>query len=216
MVVTLPFVLLLLDSWPLERFSRFTFHVSRSEKPSADSTVRLIVEKLPFLALALAASVVTYFVQTSGRTLWSPGELSFPSPCGKRFVGLMSVTSPKPFGPVDLSIIYPHSVSLGRRVWRWARHFCVALWSGLFLWRARQKSVFARRLVLVFGTLIPTIGLVQVGSQSMADRYMYIPSIGLFILAVWGIGRFFELASPLAANHDVCRRRGAGGLSGGH
>ena len=118
MVVTLPFVLLLLDFWPLERFSRFTFYVSRSEKPSTlatESAVRLIVEKLPFFALTLAASVVTYFVQTSGRALWSSAELSFrpgwQTPCGPT-----SVTSPKPFGRW-ISQLFTRIRITGRRVW---------------------------------------------------------------------------------------------------
>jgi tetratricopeptide (TPR) repeat protein len=190
MVVTLPFVLLLLDFWPLERFSRFTFHVSRSEKPSADSTVRLIVEKLPFLALALAASVVTYFVQTSGRTLWSPGELSFPSRVANALWAYERYIS-KTFWPVDLSIIYPHPYHWPAGLAMGAA-FLLALWSGLFLWRARQNPYLPVGWFWFLGTLIPTIGLVQVGSQSMADRYMYIPSIGLFILAVWGIDDFLN------------------------
>ena len=185
MVVTLPFVLLLLDFWPLERFSRFTSHVSRSEKPSADSTVRLIVEKLPFLALTLAASVVTYLVQTSGRALWSPGELTFSSRVANALWAYERYIS-KTFWPVDLSIFYPYPQ-------RWPAGLAIgaalllALWSGLSIWRARQNPYLLVGWFWFLGTLLPTIGLVQVGSQSMADRYMYIPSVGLFILVAWGL-----------------------------
>jgi protein O-mannosyl-transferase len=190
MVVTLPFVLLLLDFWPLERFSRFTFHVSRSEKTSADSTVRLIVEKLPFLALTLAASVVTYFVQTSGRALWSSAGLSFSSRVTNALWAYERYIS-KTFWPVDLSIFYPHP-------YHWPAGLAIGaalllvLWSGLSLWRARQNPYLPVGWFWFLGTLVPTIGLVQVGSQSMADRYMYIPSIGLFILVVWGLNDFLN------------------------
>jgi tetratricopeptide (TPR) repeat protein len=190
MVVTLPFVLLLLDFWPLERFSRFTFHVSRSEKPLTESAVRLICEKLPFFALTLAASVVTYFVQTSGRALWSPVGLSFSSRLENALWAYERYIS-KTFWPVDLSIYYPHpyhwpaGLAIGAA-------FLLALWSGLFIWRARQNPYLPVGWFWFLGTLVPTIGLVQVGSQSMADRYMYIPSIGLFILVVWGLDDFLN------------------------
>jgi tetratricopeptide (TPR) repeat protein len=92
---------------------------------------------------------------------------------------------------VDLSIFYPHpyhwpaSLAIGAA-------FLLALWSGLSMWRARQNPYLLVGWFWFLGTLIPTIGLVQVGSQSMADRYMYIPSIGLFILVAWGINDFLN------------------------
>jgi tetratricopeptide (TPR) repeat protein len=201
MVVTLPFVLLLLDFWPLERFSRFTFHVSRSEKTStpiyreqAESAARLIYEKLPFFALALAGSVVTYLIQKSGGAVWSSGILPFHARVANALLAYMRYLS-KTFWPADLAIIYPYP-----------RHWPVmavigaalllALWSGLFLWRARQNPYLLAGWFWFLGTLIPAIGLVQVGSQSMADRYMYIPSIGLFILIVWGLNDCLSFRPP--------------------
>jgi tetratricopeptide (TPR) repeat protein len=176
MVVTLPFVLLLLDFWPLNRFQPGN---------SARSVINLIVEKLPFFALTLAASIVTYLVQTSGRALWSPGALSFSDRLANALWAYERYIS-KTFWPVDLSIFYPHpyhwpaSLAIGAAL-------LLALWSGLSIWRARQNPYLLVGWFWFLGTLIPTIGLVQVGSQSMADRYMYIPSVGLFILAVWGL-----------------------------
>jgi tetratricopeptide (TPR) repeat protein len=197
MVVTLPFVLLLLDFWPLERFSCFTFHVSRSNQPSTlnpqlstGSVVRLICEKLPFFALTLAASMVTYSVQASGRALWSLAGLSFWSRVANALWAYERYIS-KTFWPADLSIFYPHpyhwpaGLAMGAAL-------LLALWSGLSLWRARQNPYLLVGWFWFLGTLIPTIGLVQVGSQSMADRYMYIPSIGLFILVVWGVNDFLN------------------------
>jgi Tfp pilus assembly protein PilF len=181
MVVTLPFVLLLLDFWPLNRFPPGS---------SARSIINLIVEKLPFLALTLAASVVTYFVQTTGRALWPSAELSFWSRVANALWAYERYIS-KTFWPVDLSIFYPYprhwpaGLAVGAAL-------LLALWSGLFIWRARQNPYLFVGWFWFLGTLMPTIGLVQVGSQSMADRYMYIPSVGLFILVVWGVDDFLN------------------------
>jgi tetratricopeptide (TPR) repeat protein len=181
MVVTLPFVLLLLDFWPLNRFQPGS---------SARSTTYLIVEKLPFFALTLAASVVTYFVQTSGRALWSSAGLSFSSRVANALWAYDRYIS-KTFWPVDLSIFYPHphywpvGLAIGAAL-------LLATWSGLSIWRARPNPYLLVGWFWFLGTLIPTIGLVQVGSQSMADRYMYIPSVGLFILVAWGINDFLN------------------------
>ena len=181
MVVTLPFVLLLLDFWPLNRFPPGC---------SARSLINLIVEKLPFFALTLAASVVTYFVQTSGRALWSPAGLSFSSRVANALWAYERYIS-KTFWPADLSIFYTHP-------YHWPAGLVIgaalllAMWSGLFIWRARQNPYLLVGWFWFLGTLVPTIGLVQVGSQSMADRYMYIPSIGLFIMVVWGLDDFLN------------------------
>jgi Flp pilus assembly protein TadD len=197
MVVTLPFVLLLLDFWPLNRFSSFQFQISISEEPSTlnhppstESAFRLVYEKLPFFALTLATSIVTYFVQTSGRELWSPAERGFLSRLANALWAYERYIS-KTFWPVDLSIFYPypHHWPAGLVI---GAALLLAIWSGLLIWRARQNPGLFVGWFWFLGTLIPTIGLVQVGSQSMADRYMYIPSIGLFILVAWGLDDFLN------------------------
>ena len=181
MVVTLPFVLLLLDFWPLNRFPPGS---------SARSIINIIVEKLPFFALTLVASVLTYSVQTSDQALWLSAELPFSSRVANALWAYERYIS-KTFWPADLAIIYPHP-------YHWPAGLAVgaalllALWSGLFIWRARQNPYLLVGWFWFLGTLVPTIGLVQVGSQSMADRYMYIPSIGLFILVVWGVDDFLN------------------------
>jgi protein O-mannosyl-transferase len=181
MVVTLPFVLLLLDWWPLNRIPPGNF---------MRSAIRLTVEKLPFFALAVAGSVVTYLVQTAGRALWSPGVLTFSDRLGNALWAYERYVS-KTFWPVDLCIFYPHpyhwpaALTIGAAL-------LLAVWSGLVIWRADRNPYLPVGWFWFMGTLIPTIGLVQVGSQSMADRYTYIPGIGLFILVVWGVNDFLN------------------------
>jgi tetratricopeptide (TPR) repeat protein len=179
MVVTLPFVLLLLDWWPLNRFEPGNF---------VRCAVSLTVEKLPFFVLTLAASIVTYFVQTSGRALWSPGVLSFSDRLGNALWAYERYIS-NTFWPVDLCIFYPHAYHWPLALTLSAAGL-LALWSGIILWRAQTNPYLFTGWFWFLGTLVPTIGLVQVGAQSMADRYMYLPAIGLFILVVWGLNDF--------------------------
>ena len=176
MVVTLPFVLLLLDFWPLQRFpiSDFRFPVF----------FRLVLEKIPFFALAFASCLITYLVQKSGGATWSQAALPFHARIANALVAYVRYIS-KTFWPADLAVIYPYSrhwpaVLVGGAA------LVLAAWTGLFLWRARRNPHLIVGWLWFLGTLVPAIGLVQVGSQSMADRYTYIPGIGLFIVIVWG------------------------------
>jgi tetratricopeptide (TPR) repeat protein len=181
MVVTLPFVLLLLDFWPLNRLQL---------QSSGRVVAGLVFEKLPFIALAATASVVTYLIQNSGGAVWSSAALPFHARVANALLACVRYLS-KTFWPADLAILYPYP-----------RHWPVmavigaalmlAIWSGLFLWRARQYPYLPVGWFWFLGTLVPAIGLVQVGSQSMADRYTYLPSIGLFILLVWGFNDFLN------------------------
>jgi hypothetical protein len=179
MVVTLPFVLLLLDFWPLNRLQF---------QSSGRAVASLVFEKLPFFALALAGSVVTYLIQKAGGAVWSVAALPLHARVANALLAYVRYLA-KTFWPADLAIIYPHP-----------RHWPVmavigaalmlAIWSVLFLRRARQNPYLPAGWFWFLGTFIPAIGLVQVGSQSMADRYTYLPGIGLFILIVWGLNDF--------------------------
>ncbi len=176
MVVTLPFVLLLVDFWPLNRF------------PSpcrAKTAVNLVMEKSPFFALALAGSIVTYSVQQAGGAFWSSNVLSLLPRVENALVVYVRYIS-KIFWPSDLALIYPYPH-------RWpvmmviGAALILAIWSVFFLWRARRNPYLFTGWFWYLGTLVPTIGLVQVGVQSMADRYLYLPGIGLFIVVAWGL-----------------------------
>jgi tetratricopeptide (TPR) repeat protein len=176
MLVTLPFVLLLMDYWPLHRFEPSTLN------PQPSTLLRLVVEKAPFFLLAAASSVITFIVQRKG------GAVSTSLTVGARIANaLVSYIRyiGKTFWPVDLSILYPHP---GR--WpAWQVIASAVLLLGIFaavLLLARRRPYLAVGWLWFCGTLVPTIGLVQVGIQSMADRYTYLPLIGLFMMLAWG------------------------------
>jgi tetratricopeptide (TPR) repeat protein len=192
MVVTLPCVLLLMDYWPLRRMP-------------GTKISRLIVEKIPFFALTCAASIITCVVQKGAATsLQELPLLSRVLNAALAYAGYLSKT----FWPVNLSAIYPlpSHVFLG-----WAL-LAIAILAALSLWffrRAKREPYLLVGWLWFLGTLVPTIGLVQVGAQAMADRYMYIPSIGLFLLIVWCVA---ELAERRPATRTAFAAAGSAAL----
>jgi Flp pilus assembly protein TadD len=179
MLVTLPFLWLLLDSWPLRR------------GPAA-ALPRRVLEKLPFFALSLASSLVTLLAQARGGALWSLEEL--PLAVRALHVPLAYVAYlGKTLWPVGLSVLYPHA-AVAPAPWRAAAALVLLAAITLFVVRARhQRPHLLVGWLWFVGSLVPVIGLVQVGAQAIADRYTYIPLIGLFIGAAW------ELAPRLRA-----------------
>jgi tetratricopeptide (TPR) repeat protein len=171
MVVTLPCVLLLLDYWPLERFNH-----SRART--------LVMEKIPFFALALAASVVTFMVQSHGGAVAGGELLPFGARAGNALISYCRYLG-KMFWPTDLAVFYPHP-----GYWPMGKVLlAAALLLGISAWLFAQRRRYPFLLVgwLWFcGTLVPAIGLVQSGDQAMADRFTYLPSLGVLVLAIWG------------------------------
>lgn len=200
MVVTFPFVLLLIDYWPLDRL-RVTGRGAvgnemKSEAKNASpqdplvatpirSVKYLVLEKVPFFALALASSIVTYQVQNAVGTVSSFENIGLYSRLTNALLAYAKYIV-KTLWPIDLSPIYPLAKTLpgGQLI---AASLILILLSAWFVFRAKRHPYLVTGWFWFLGTLVPTIGLVQVGAQSMADRYMYIPSIGLFILVVWGL-----------------------------
>ena len=170
MVVTLPFVLLLLDFWPLQRFT-----------PPA--MVRLIIEKIPFFLFMFGSCLITLFAQKGA--LWSSSALSLQFRAANALISYIRYLS-KIFCPTKLALIYPypHFWPLGEVV---AAATVLAVLSIIFILQAKRFPYLAVGWLWFLGTLIPVIGLVQAGIQSMADRYTYLPAIGIFILVAWGI-----------------------------
>ena len=187
MLVTLPFALLLIDIWPLRRLSVSWGHEAIPHDPSARCfgpvTWRQgIVEKLPLMGLALMFSILTFLTSKGGTAVT---ELPILHRIGNAFVSYVRYLG-KSFYPVDLAVLYPHP---GR--WPlWSVALSVLLVAGLsmlaLLMARRRPYVFAGWFWFV-GTLVPVIGLVQAGPQAMADRFSYVPSIGLVAMLVWGV-----------------------------
>jgi tetratricopeptide (TPR) repeat protein len=195
MVVTLPFVLLLVDYWPLRRF-QFS---SPAQMPTRS---RLLIEKVPFFFLAVAASIITLLVQRAGGATYSLERIPVYTRLANAAMAYVRYLS-KTFWPADLAVFYPYqehwpllSVALALVI--------LLLVSTLCVLKKEHRYLFVGWFWFL-GTLVPTIGLVQVGSQSMADRYMYIPSIGLFVFIVWGLND----ASLLVRNRKFLLSLGA-------
>ncbi len=177
MLVTLPFVMLLLDWWPLGRMSRVEGRESRIR--------HLVVEKIPFFALSAISCGVTYFVQQKSGAVASLVKISLAGRIENAFISYGRYLG-KTFWPVNLAVLYPHPL-------QWDTGLIV-LSLLLVIGLSATALGLGRRLPFVFtgwfwfvATLVPVIGLVQVGNQSMADRYAYVPLIGVFIVLAWSM-----------------------------
>ena len=173
MLVTLPCVFLLLDYWPLARWQR-------------KSLRGLLVEKAPFFLLSAIVSVVTYVAQrNAGMMSVSIGlSLSFGARLENAMVSYVRYLG-KLFWPVDLCALYPHPGYWPAQKILLAGLLVLGLSVLVFITRRRHPYLLTGWLWYL-GTLVPAIGLVQVGVQSMADRYTYIPSLGILMVFVWG------------------------------
>jgi tetratricopeptide (TPR) repeat protein len=182
MVVTLPCVLFLLDFWPLRRIQGLSTAENDLPVPQM-SFWRLVLEKLPLLALSAATSAVTIFAQHSG------GAMKLVLPLGVRLENATYAYAMyvwKAFWPAWLGLFYPHPGAT-LAVWRLALAalFLCAV-SVLVWWQRTARPYLVTGWLWFLGTLVPVIGLVQVGEQAIADRYAYIPLIGIFVMMVWG------------------------------
>ena len=192
MLVTLPFVLLLLDDWPLGRLRDASGRVDRARLRS------LVVEKLPLFALVAASSVVTVIVQRAGGAVQALDRLPFDQRLANAPVAYLRYLG-KSFLPTDLAVIYPHP---GASLPLWQPLAAAAALLGisaaaLLAWR--RRPYLAVGWLWFLGTLVPVIGLVQVGNQALADRYTYLPLVGLSIAVAWGARDLLGRALPRTA-----------------
>jgi len=197
MAVTLPFVFLLLDFWPLQRVSGSKFQVSGSStlnvKPGTMNSRRLVWEKIPFMALATVSCVITYGSQREAAVL-SLKQWPLPVRLGNIVLSYGEYLF-KTVWPAKLAIIYPLSDQLPWALVGLSAAALVAMSWGA--WRLRRGSPFLLMGWCWFlGTLVPVIGLVQVGRQAFADRYTYLPLVGVFIAAVFGFRQLAERFHP--------------------
>ena len=200
MLVTLPFVLLLLDYWPLQRMR---LGHSQNQDPQSKDFFALVLEKIPLLLLSAASSVITVIAQRAGGAL-VPAS-AFPLRA-RIFNALFAYADyiVKMFWPQNLAIFYP----VPTHGYPWWQLALAALLIAVIT--AIALAARSRRYLLVcwcwyLGTLIPVIGLVQVGGQSTADRYTYVPMIALFFMIVWSAAewardrKFLQHALSVAA-----------------
>jgi tetratricopeptide (TPR) repeat protein len=174
MLVTLPCVLLLLDFWPLGRFTGTT----------ARSRWLAVAEKVPFVLLSAAASAVTLFAQRHGGTVASMGEFPWRVRAANALISCC-VYLGKAFVPIRLAVFYPFTGEAPPAWETLAAGALLAAISFAALAFARSRPYVLVGWLWFLGTLVPVIGLVQVGGQALADRYTYVPLIGLFIAATW-------------------------------
>jgi len=179
MVITLPFVLLLLDYWPLGRIRG-----GRADATAAPLS-KLVVEKLPLIALSAASAVITMQAQRAGGAMRSTAQFSLAVRL-ENAVMAYAMYLWKMIWPSHLSPIYPHpGDSLAG--WQVGTSALVLLAMTAVALKFRARRYLLTGWLWFLGTLVPVIGLVQVGDQAMADRYAYIPLVGIFIMIAWRI-----------------------------
>jgi tetratricopeptide (TPR) repeat protein len=218
MLVTLPFVLLLLDYWPLQRFQEINpdhkiqnevCNLTSSDKQEKESeeenTVKetlevkkpadpeykwsliypLLWEKVPLFILVILSSIVTYVTAQSvgAANLFEGPPLGVS--IGNAFISYIAYIG-KMIWPSNLAVYYPYPGLLVPWQVLGSVFLLIAITS-VVIWRAKKFSYLATGWLWYLGTLVPVIGIVQAGSQAMADRYTYIPLIGLFIIVAWGV-----------------------------
>ena len=221
MLVTLPFVLLLLDYWPLRRWNIQNTNGSIEQTTTSAPLSRLILEKIPLLLLVIGSITTTLIVQSIGGSLKSFDAFPLKERIINAFVSYLSYLQ-KMVWPSNLSIFYPHPEG-ALPVWKGV--LCGMVLVGITILAVkwiRKAPYFAVGWFWYLGTLVPVIGIVQVGVQAMADRYAYVPLIGIFIILAWGISGLLEKwdprkkALPIAAGAVILVLMVAAWVQAGH
>jgi len=194
MLVTLPFVLLLLDYWPLKRIELGQSAIGLpaasqpstiANKPGAQA-FRLLLEKTPMFVLAAVSSVVTFIVQKSGGAVGALETYPFKIRMANALLSYV-IYLKKMIWPQNLAVFYPHP-GQSLPMWQAAGAGLLLVVVSIAVIRAGRRYPYLPVGWLWYvGTLVPVIGLVQVGDQAMADRYTYVSLIGLFIVVAWGV-----------------------------
>jgi len=193
MLMTLPFVLLLLDYWPLGRFGRRDAKDERDLFPRPASTSRLMREKLPLFLMAAAVAIVTVLAREQAG---APAPLSQIS-LSARVANALSAYGHYLAGslwPFGLAALYPHARDNWSTFWVLAGATALITITAISIRQMRRRPWLITGWLWFVGTLLPVIGLAQGGAQAWADRFSYWPHIGLFLVLVWGLG---ELVSRL-------------------
>jgi len=185
MLVTLPFVLLILDWWPLERIKPHPRTESTSATDYKCTVSHLVLEKLPLFALSALSSAVTFIAQRSGGMVSGLKIISLGGRISNSLVSYASYIM-KMFFPSRLAVFYPHPQG-NLAGWKIVASLAVVVGVSIVVFVCRHRLYLMAGWLWYLGTLVPVIGLVQSGGQAMADRYTYIPLTGLFIMVAWSV-----------------------------
>jgi hypothetical protein len=182
MLMTLPFVLLLLDYWPLGRWAPGRGRAALG---------RLVGEKVPLFVLAVTSALITIASREHHGALVSVSDVSLSSRLGNALTAYgwyLSAT----FWPTRLAILYPHPYENWSAARALAGVGCLLALTALAVWQARRRPWLLVGWLWFVGMLVPVIGLAQGGTQAWADRFSYWPHVGLFVAVVWGLGELAE------------------------
>ncbi len=206
MLVTLPFVLLLLDYWPLRRLTLGSSPAAealpdRTPDSPPKNISSLLVEKIPLVALALLSSFVTIKAQSAASATIQALPLS--ARVANAVVSYAAYMF-RAIWPANLAVLYPHPLSSVLLSWHLPLAIAVMAVCSFLVWRQFKKRPYLLVGWLWFvGTLVPVIGILQVGLQARADRYAYVPLIGLFLVVSWGLAEVVRtlpsLRMPIAS-----------------
>jgi tetratricopeptide (TPR) repeat protein len=211
-VVTLPCVLLLLDYWPLQRLQWRRQSQGESSLPPTLakpccrqlSFWRLLAEKIPLFILTAVVSAITYIAQHRGGVVLELESISISHRAANAVISYATYIE-KMIWPSSLAVFYPHpggNFSMTRLI---ASIMLLAAISACCIYFFRSRKYLITGWLLFLGVLVPVIGLVQAGAQARADRYMYVPMVGLLIMVAWGVGdlaikwRYRQVMSMLSA-----------------
>ena len=185
-IVTLPFVLLLWDYWPLQRMDTGSWGGGSNAALTPRSFSFLVWEKWPLFVLAAADSVITVIAQRAGNTVRTFLEVSGSARLENVFVSYVRYLG-KACWPARLAPMYPHPEN-SLRAWQVVGAAALLLLLSVLVLRWRDRRYLPVGWFWFLGTLVPMIGIITVGEQAMADRYAYLPFIGLFVAVVWALG----------------------------
>lgn len=196
MLVTLPCVLLLLDFWPLKRIAAsrvFSFRyeigdrtLASTDTPPLRSAGFLVLEKIPLVLASIASSLITLRAQTGAMTPSLPFGAKIENAVASYAIYLY-----RTIWPINLAILYPYDRHLPSATITASAMLLIGL-TGIAIWQVRLRPYLAVGWFWYLGTLAPVIGFVQVGAQANADRYVYVPLIGIFIAIAWALGELVE------------------------
>jgi protein O-mannosyl-transferase len=197
-VITFPFALLLLDYWPLLRLGHEVGHKLAGSTARGPSLWSLILEKVPWFALSAVSAAITMKVQTDATQVKLPLWIHL----GNAAIAYVKYVG-KAVWPLNLAPVYPHpELSISIPAAAFSLFVIVAVTTLALIFRERRPYFVGWLWFL--GTLVPMIGLVQVGVQAMADRYAYIPLLGIFVIVCWGAADLIRISHVPPALSAIC------------